>query len=106
MRLRGDVSRVAGVREVGPGRNRGISCPIPESLGTAVWVSMRNSGLDFSGPDTGLGPRLLGVREEAGPGLLSLRGWVEGLNPHIWEGKAEHLVPWEACRTHVPGIKP
>jgi hypothetical protein len=26
---------------------RGISCPVPKSLGAAVWVFMRNRGLNF-----------------------------------------------------------
>lgn len=68
-----------------------------------------------SGPGTeALGPRFLGLREEAGsgllslreeagPGILSLRKWVEGLNPHILEGKTGSPVSWEDSGSHVPG---
>lgn len=48
---------------MGSGRNRGTSYPVPKSLGSCS-----------VGPDTeGLGPGLLGVREEAGPDLHGLR---------------------------------
>lgn len=48
------------------GRNRGIGCPIPKTLGSCS-----------VGPDTeGLEPGLLGVREEAGPDLQGLREGV------------------------------
>lgn len=52
-----------------------------------------------SGSDTGgLGPGLLGVREEAGPGLSGLGKGGGGLNPHSekedWEVKGSNA--------HVP----
>lgn len=58
---------------MGSGRNRGISYPIPKSLGSCS-----------VGPDTeGLGPGLLGVRKEAGLDLQGLREGDGGQNPSV-----------------------